>query len=86
MRGVPVLRSRPPFPFLPGPPEGMRSGAKPAFSLPRVLEVKELSWSVSRLLTPEPVWGSFINSLLGPTAGSVVSWLPPCLGGAGYGT
>lgn len=39
-----------PFPSCYSPPEGMRSGAKTAFSLPRVLEVKQLSRLVSRLL------------------------------------
>ena len=32
------------------PQRGVRSGTMPAFSVPRVLEVKQLSWAVPRLL------------------------------------
>lgn len=82
-------RSPTPFPFLAGPPEGMRSGAKPAFRLPRVLEVK-LSWSVSRLLTPDRVCAA-PSSTLGwdsdpDLCGDSASRWPPSQGGAGVGT
>lgn len=53
--GVLVARSPPPFPFLSLPPPpggGWRSGASLLSSSPGVLEVKQLSWSVSRLQTP----------------------------------
>lgn len=80
-----------PFPSLIRPPRGMKSSAKPAFSLPRVLEVKQLSWLVSRLLTPKNPCGSFVNSFFLRTQTQIfrLKAILDCLpyqGGAGFGT